>query len=402
MLSVASEVYPLDKDRRSRRCRRSAAFGARRQRRGRCVRSFRAIPTVLEKIGGSNVVHNFSDLFGGPARLLAAATAGLDLLVLDAPHLYGRAGNPYVDRTGRDWPDNAQRFAALARAAADIGLGALRAIARRSSTRTIGRLDSRPLTSTTKRGWRRPGTVVTVHNLAFQGHFPASLLRSLMLPPQALSIDGVEYFGGHRVPEGRPAVRRPDHDCLTNLRSGNPDAGGWHGTRRLAPRPLSRRFRDPERDRRDSLEPGDRPESRVALHRHASWQARAKQGCAEGALRHQHAGRFAALRSDQQAFRAEGPRPSPRSTAAPPGPRSRPRRGRLRRPDARTGFSHRGGGFARPRRRLHRLRRAARASRPGRDGCAAGAFAIRAVRADAALCASLRLGAGRRARRRAE
>ena len=36
------------------------------------------------------------------------------------------AGNPYVDRSGRDWPDNAQRFAALAHVAADIGTGLLK------------------------------------------------------------------------------------------------------------------------------------------------------------------------------------------------------------------------------------------------------------------------------------
>ena len=46
------------------------------------------------------------------------------------------------------------------------------------------------------RGATPPGTVVTVHNLAFQGHFPAALLHTLMLPPEALSIDGVEYYGG--------------------------------------------------------------------------------------------------------------------------------------------------------------------------------------------------------------
>jgi starch synthase len=37
---------------------------------------------------------------------------------------------------------------------------------------------------------------MTVHNLAFQGQFPAGLLGALGLPPQAWSIDGVEYYGG--------------------------------------------------------------------------------------------------------------------------------------------------------------------------------------------------------------
>ncbi len=54
-----------------------------------------------------------------------AARGGLDLLVLDAPHLFARPGNPYVGPDGRDWPDNALRFAALARAGADAGTGAI-------------------------------------------------------------------------------------------------------------------------------------------------------------------------------------------------------------------------------------------------------------------------------------
>jgi starch synthase len=36
---------------------------------------------------------------------------------------------------------------------------------------------------------------MTVHNLAFQGAFPAGLLQSLGLPPEAFAIDGVEYYG---------------------------------------------------------------------------------------------------------------------------------------------------------------------------------------------------------------
>ena len=44
-------------------------------------------------------------------------------------------------------------------------------------------------------GGRRPATVMTVHNLAFQGQFPADLLHRLRLPPQSYTIDGVEYYG---------------------------------------------------------------------------------------------------------------------------------------------------------------------------------------------------------------
>ena len=57
--------------------------------------------------------------------MLAGSAVGLDLFVLDAPHLFERPGGPMSMPDGRDWPDNAQRFAALAWAAADIGRGAV-------------------------------------------------------------------------------------------------------------------------------------------------------------------------------------------------------------------------------------------------------------------------------------
>jgi starch synthase len=73
-------------------------------------------PAVLRGLIDARAsVHDMADLFGGPARLLRGRAAGLDLLVLDAPHLYARPGNPYLGPDGWEWPDNAVRFAALAR-----------------------------------------------------------------------------------------------------------------------------------------------------------------------------------------------------------------------------------------------------------------------------------------------
>jgi len=40
---------------------------------------------------------------------MAARIAGLDLFVLDAPHLFDRPGNPYSGPDGHDWPT--MRFA---------------------------------------------------------------------------------------------------------------------------------------------------------------------------------------------------------------------------------------------------------------------------------------------------
>ena len=61
--------------------------------------------------------------------------------------------------------------------------------------RTTGRRASRPA-YLHYGGTPRPRTVMTVHNMAFQGQFPATLLAALGLPPHALALDGVEYYGG--------------------------------------------------------------------------------------------------------------------------------------------------------------------------------------------------------------
>ena len=86
-------------------------------------------PALLSKLDKAEPAQSFASLFGGPATLLAARHGSLDLFVLDAPHLFARPGNLYLGPDGLDWPDNAQRFAALARVGADIGKGALTSFA---------------------------------------------------------------------------------------------------------------------------------------------------------------------------------------------------------------------------------------------------------------------------------
>ncbi len=79
----------------------------------------------MAKLADAQPARAYDDLFGGPAQVIAGKAAGLDLFAIDAPHLYERPGNPYLGPDGLDWPDNARRFAALSRVAADIGLGAI-------------------------------------------------------------------------------------------------------------------------------------------------------------------------------------------------------------------------------------------------------------------------------------
>lgn len=148
-------------------------------------------PQVMKALGGAKPVADLPDHFGGPAQLLAGRAAGLDILALDAPHLYDRPGTPYLDAAGIDFPDNPQRFAALSFAAAEIARGAIP-------------------------GWRPEvvhchdwqagltpyylrddgvGSVLTIHNIAFQGVAPACLIDALRLDRRDFNEAGYEYWG---------------------------------------------------------------------------------------------------------------------------------------------------------------------------------------------------------------
>jgi starch synthase len=150
-------------------------------------------PDVIRVLGNADTLFQWPDFFGGAARLLGGSHEGLDLLVLDAPHLFARPGNPYVMQSGKDWPDNGVRFAALCRAAAEIGQGVISFAPdivhahdwQAGLAPAYLHYSNRP----------RPATVMTVHNLAFQGQFPRELLGTLGLPSESYNIHGVEYYG---------------------------------------------------------------------------------------------------------------------------------------------------------------------------------------------------------------
>ena len=133
----------------------------------------------------------------GRVRLLPAQcpASGLPLWLVDCPPLYCRVGGPYQDPDGRDWADNDVRFAALSHAAARVARG--------------GRgMDWGP-DVVHANDWHagllplllggdpapRPATVLTIHNLAFQGLFDADRLPRLGLPAESFSPDGIEFYG---------------------------------------------------------------------------------------------------------------------------------------------------------------------------------------------------------------
>jgi starch synthase len=152
-------------------------------------------PAVMAALGNGRAARRIDDLFGGPARLQRGEVAGLDLIAIDAPHLFARPGNPYLSPAGTDWPDNGLRFAALGAVAALVAHGGLRNLAIDLVHAHDWQAGLAPAYLRFAPGPRRIPSIFTVHNLAFQGQFPLALFPRLGLPPQALSLAGLEYFG---------------------------------------------------------------------------------------------------------------------------------------------------------------------------------------------------------------
>jgi len=126
----------------------------------------------------------------GEARL----ANGLILYVVGAGALYDRRGTPYCTPHGRDWADNHMRFARLSLAAAELALGR-------------GRLDWTPdllhvhdwpaALAPAYLRWDGGGvpSIMTIHNIAYQGIFPAVHRRAMGIPEAAFDINGVEFHG---------------------------------------------------------------------------------------------------------------------------------------------------------------------------------------------------------------
>ncbi|MBB3860369.1 starch synthase [Novosphingobium hassiacum] len=155
-------------------------------------------PTVLKDLSRPRAVHVWESLLGERARLLAGKIDGHPLLVLDAPAYFQRDGGPYGDVSGKDWTDNWRRFAAFGRAAADIAGGAAKG-------RTFDLVHAHDWQAAMALAYLRfapsPGgkaapSVMTIHNMAFQGFCSADKFPALGLPAEAWSLDGVEYHGG--------------------------------------------------------------------------------------------------------------------------------------------------------------------------------------------------------------
>ena len=198
ILFVTSELYPLIKT--GGLADVSASLPAALQAQGLDVRillpGYAGVMAQLPHTRKAAFISNVSSYYPDcTLRTARVPDSAVPLLLLDSPVLYDHAGGPYQDSAGVDLPHNYLRFGLLGQVAALLAG------------------DQSPLT------WRpdivhcndwqsalapaylhfmlgnKPPSIMTIHNLAFQGIFPADTLLWLGLPPESFQMNGVEYYG---------------------------------------------------------------------------------------------------------------------------------------------------------------------------------------------------------------
>ncbi len=313
-------------------------------------------PAVLAKLTGAEAVHAY------PASVRRAGAAARGAGGRARPVRARRAASL---RPPRQSLSRARR-ARLARQRAALR----RARARRRRSRQ-GRWSraSRPMSCTPMTGRRRcRRPICTTTAAAAAGHgdrrsttspsraiIPASLLAALGLPPQRHDDRRRRIFRRHRLPEGRPAVRRPHHHRLADLRARNPARpnSAWRSTGCCARAPPSSTASSTASTTRSGTRRPTRRWRRPISACEAR-QRRAANGGAAGALRARRRARRAAVRRRHPADQPEGARPAARLPAEPDRRAAASSRCSARRAGDGAGF------------------RGAAAAHPGRVGCVIG------------------------------
>ena len=148
---------------------------------------------VLKQITKKRVIatHSYYNL---PLDIVETRLPGSNVIVwlVDCPALFDRPGGPYSDQHGQAWDDNALRFAVFCHAAVDIALNKFK-LKWQPDVVHCNDWQSGLVPALLSLHKKRPVTVFTIHNLAYQGVFDQQTFIELHLPGQLWHMDGVEF-----------------------------------------------------------------------------------------------------------------------------------------------------------------------------------------------------------------
>ena len=134
---------------------------------------------------------------GGAVRLLQGAMPHCEtpIYVVDHAGLYQRDGGPYLDTSGDEWTDNAIRFATLSRVASILG-EETSPLEWQPDIIHCNDWQTGPAMAYLKySSCPRAKTLITIHNIAYQGIYDMDLASEIWLPPESLDLDGAEFHG---------------------------------------------------------------------------------------------------------------------------------------------------------------------------------------------------------------
>jgi len=149
-------------------------------------------------VGAAERIWDTMPLSVGPHHFVAAIDQvireGVRYLFVDCPPLYDRAG--IYNEAGEDYPDNHLRFALLNKAALAIARNIYRTDVFHGHDWPAGLLapylrESVGIDPT----FLGKKSVLTIHNLGYQGNFPAASIGDLGLSSALYHPEGLEFFG---------------------------------------------------------------------------------------------------------------------------------------------------------------------------------------------------------------
>jgi starch synthase len=203
ILFVSSEAYPLIKT-------------------GGLADVSGSLPAALRSLGADvrllipgytavlNKLHNCQQiavidqlpLIGSVALILGEMPdTGMPVLAVSCPSLYQRSGGPYVDASGREWEDNPLRFGILSRVAALLSYSDspladwVPDIVHCNDWQSGLTPAFMHFMGAGRTKFRQAKSVLSIHNLLFQGNYSIDWIGRLGLPASSYHINGVEYYG---------------------------------------------------------------------------------------------------------------------------------------------------------------------------------------------------------------
>lgn len=157
-------------------------------------------PAFMQGIEDKHLVVELPSKFGATSIRLLQGTipnTEVEAYIIDAPGLFDRLGNPYAASNGQAYPDNYRRFALLGWVAANLAEGldpTWKPEVVHGHDWHSGLAAAYIKAAEIHTGRKLAATILTVHNLAYQGLFPAHVFGELELPSYFFGVNGLEFF----------------------------------------------------------------------------------------------------------------------------------------------------------------------------------------------------------------